>query len=215
MIDLNPGYLSLLLLCITAALLFTGWKNTLLQGASMRLLLLFYIGIASLGPIVVPLAGFRLRLGFVMIALVGIGALAARRPWSDRSYVLAASLLVASFYSLLSQLYASDPVLILYSAFLDPAALLVIVTLLLFRKPMDQIAALSLGMAAGEAVLSVVSLQKAYILGSVIWSDQWWLTVCAVRMLTVLIDSIKQIISRLGDLLHTRMEDWRRRRLRS
>lgn len=209
---MNPGYLSLLLLCMTAVLWVTGWKDSFLEGVSARVLLLFYASLVLLGPILIQAFSISLYLGYIVIGFTAIGMLFTSRDGADRTYLVSASLLIASFYLLLTRLYISDPVLIIYSPFSDPALLIVLVTVLLFRKPTDQIAAISIGMVVGEAamIFAFPAAGKEPSLGSAFWNDQWWLAVVAARALTVLYEEATQFIGKLGRLIHSRLDHWRR-----
>jgi hypothetical protein len=205
------GYLSFMLWCNSAILLACGWKDTVLHSIASRAVVLFYAGWACSYPLSFWLDNPRITPQFGVVLAAGASLILFAPSLAERIYLFSAAALLASLYLLVTQLYARDPVLILYSAKADPVIIVSAVTLLLFKRSKEQICAISLGMAAGDASSALIPVPGAEpVIGSALWCDQWWLAVTVVCLATLICNQLNRGIRKFAPHIDTRLKGWKR-----
>lgn len=186
---MNPGYMSLLLLSITFILCASGWKDVILRGISHKYIHLFFvlwfIGLWIYIPLF-PRTDFNGA--YIVLALYAFGTFASVRSGQSLVYGFSAILLLGAFYALFSQLHHLPQLLTLHHVQYDHAILCGFAAALLFRKPGEQVAAITLALMLGDGLmqwLAPSTPNETLVFGSPAFYDLWWLTVTVSRILSV------------------------------
>jgi len=186
---MNPGYLSLLLLSITFILCASGWKDVILRGISHKYIHLFFalwlIGLWIYIPLF-PRAD--LNGAYVVLALYAFGTFASAKSGQSLVYGFSAVLLMGAFYALFSQLHHLPQIITLHHVQYDNALLCGAAAALLFRKPREQVAAITLSLMLGDGLMQWLapSIPNGTLLfGSPAFYDLWWVTVTVSRLLSI------------------------------
>lgn len=191
---MNPGYLSLLLICITIVLLSSGWKEVFLSKASHKEILLFFVFWITGSQITVPLTYFpflQINGSAVVICGLCLYILIWKTSWMNKIHILLVGLLLASVHFLLLEFYTLDPIFVIFNVELDIAVILSIICLFLKRESNAQIASLSIGLLFGDIYYAYFHQDSlSTLLGSSLFQDKWWLAIIIVRMLTVFMQAI-------------------------
>jgi hypothetical protein len=92
-------------------------------------------------------------------------------------------LLLSSVNVLLMEFFTIDPLFVITRTELDTAIWLSVLCLLMRRKPLEQIASLSIALVIGDALFQSFHRESQPIfLGSPAFQDKWWLSIVSVRV---------------------------------
>lgn len=183
---MNPGYMASLLMIITLILLASGWKTIGLRGISHRGILLFFMGWLAGLFVTVPLNGVAINGTALLLAIVLFLIFQSIGELAGRVQLAASGLLVGSLGLAFQEVARVAPVVIVYSSGIDQAILLAGATCFLYRKPLQQIGALSIG-------LLLIDVWNAWLrvspiiptIGGANFQDAWWLSIVLARTVTV------------------------------
>lgn len=191
--SLNPGFLSLILICISLILLASGWKRTLLQGVSDLAVVSFFAGWCSLSFVHFRWWGGVDLYGVVVVLTVLIATItASQQPLSRGVHSVSLGLFIASVYYLLKHLGDIDPLFLLYRSEAGAVSVVALLTALLVRKVKDQIACISLSLLLGSIMYEIVHRHHSPIqVGGLLFQDEWWLAVVSARALTLASDFVR------------------------
>jgi hypothetical protein len=170
-------------------LLAFGWKEDLLNGVTDKVILLFFMFWIGLSFFHIEVTkAFHLNLVvFILLFLIGY-TFAKIKSFKVSAGILMTSFILAGFYFSLQQLFFLDPILIVFHPAIDTAVFLSIFIFLTYKKPLHQIAVVSIGLLIGTFSFQFVefsTIGMSMELGYPEFQDQWWITVAAVRFLTV------------------------------
>jgi len=208
---MNPGFLSLVLLCIAVILLASGWKEVFLSRVPQKEILLFFV-FWLLGMQATVHAG-RFAIGgtFAVAALLGAGIVVRAKDALRATHIVVSGLLLSSVGVLMQEFFAIDPWFVLYRSEIDIAVWLSLLCLFMRRKPLEQIASLSIGLALGDLIYGWFHRESMPIhLGSPAFQDKWWLAVVSVRLASVTLARVFALIRKASDRLQLmRKGGWR------
>jgi hypothetical protein len=188
--EMNPGYLSLVLLCITLILFASGWKEIYIRSISHKWLLLFFIGWLACLPFSLTLDGIRFHLVCFWVLAVTFIIFFRSQGFLHRFHLLCISLLLGSFHFLFREIVAMDPIMMVAKPEVDAALLLALAVILTERRALEQIACLSLGILIGDLYKAHMHPSSTfYEFGGPSFQDEWWLSVFAARTVTVMFQS--------------------------
>lgn len=184
---MNPGYLSLLIICIMMILLASGWKEELVGGVSHKVLFLFFMSWIPLSLINITLfERYQVNMSYGLLLLIIFLILATRRSVFLIVHLLSIGLLMGSFYFLFKQLVNMNPIMVVYRPLLDQCVLISFLTVLFVRHPLQQLACLSIGLMTGDMLNHY--FHQGHIplnFGGAAFQDQWWLTLLMTRALSL------------------------------
>ncbi|MCR8642313.1 hypothetical protein NV379_06530 [Paenibacillus sp. N1-5-1-14] len=188
---MNPGYLSLILICITLIMLASGWKEVFLRHVSHKEILLFFM---------LWLIGSQLKFGqgllevngsfIVGLALCVYACIKVNSPLMQM-YMVVSGVLLGMVYMLLLELFATDPVFIIWNAGWDAALGMSLLAVLMRRGNTIQMVSVAIGVLVGDFGHHLLHRSEAPIsLGSAIFQDTWWLVLITVSIASQLLQSI-------------------------
>ncbi|RAU94739.1 hypothetical protein [Paenibacillus sp. YN15] len=194
--DMNPGYLSLVLISVTMILLASGWKDILLPGIPRAGILAFFVGwmIAALFSVELERAEIQFTLPYLLLC-----AAAATRSLKApllRAHVWVCGLLLGAFDCLLRELGGWAALAPQGHAWLNEAAVIAVITLLLGRGALWQWIALSVGLTVSEALFFWFHQETASVAGGAAFADHWWLLLCLTRGLSVLLEAAGKLAAK-------------------
>jgi hypothetical protein len=188
--EMNSGYLSLILLCITLILLASGWKDLYVRSISPTWILLFFVGWLMLVSFQLKLDGIQFNMVYVWVAAFSIGIWIHTRGIVHKLHLLSVGLLLGSFHFLLQEILTTDPIMVVIKPNLDTALFLVLIVILIERRVKEQIACLSIGLLLGDFYFAFVHQAVVPVrFGGPSFQDEWWLSVFAARTLTLVLQS--------------------------
>jgi hypothetical protein len=202
---MNPGYLSLLLICMTVILLSSGWKEVFLSRASHKEILLFFV----LWIIGLQYSFFVQQVQVngivIVISLLCVYIFVRVTNWIQRVQIVLFGFLLAAMNFLLLEFYSIDPIFVISHMGLDIAIWLSILTICMSREANVQIASLSIGFIVGEVLYAYKHLSSLpIVLGSSLFQDKWWLALVIVRTTTVImqvtVTSYKRFTHKFGTI---------------
>jgi hypothetical protein len=183
---MNPGYLSAVLIAITVILLASGWRGILLNGVSVGSLRLFFICWVPLSMVRLDWHGNMIYASVLLLVFIGIAGWLSLDSSVERIHLLSVAVLVATCDFVFREVLEVRPFV---SADLSPlmsASALSLIMLCLQRTPLQQIACLSLGLAAGDLMSHAAhAATEAAVYGGPRFQDHWWFAVVLSRLLTV------------------------------
>lgn len=188
---MNPGYMSLLLIVVSLILLASGWKDTIIRGIAHQSLLLFFMLWFLLAPFRMPAGDTRIY-GSIPI-LAGMALLMLYRTESRlyRLHVVSVSMLLGSVAFFLLETVHIAPAIMVLNAEWTVALYLGLMSAVLLKAPAVQIAALSLGLVAGEWMHWYAHrAQASHDIGGLGFQDMWWMTVAASRGFSLVMQSV-------------------------
>jgi hypothetical protein len=191
---MNPGYLSYVLVCILFILLASGWKDILFHGISRTSILLFFVGWIPLSRVTAQAGGFHVRISAVFLLIAAMVCTWAMEGAMARVNVWCAGLLLGSFDFLMREMNGWSMLLQHFGAAINAAIVVAVLTMLLGRKPVWQFVAVTVGLLSAECVyIWIHRADSGRILGGASFSDRWWLTLCAARVLSVALENMFRV----------------------
>lgn len=202
---MNPGYLSFLILLITAILLATGWKHVLAPDISWRI-----IGGAAAAAMLLPLplwwSPLPEFLPIMLHAVVCAGLLASTPAFRERGwtastgYYLLFTVMLGIIWGGIRQAYSFDPVFHWINPLWDAPLLAGLLCGAFTSHARQQLAVLLWAAMLGELVHTLLHVHTAYI-GSLAWWDSFWLAAATARLFSLLIKVVYRAAARVGSLL--------------
>lgn len=188
---MNPGYLSLLLICMTVILLSSGWKEVFLSRASHKEILLFFVLWITGMQYTFSFEQITINGTLIVISLLCVYILFRAKDWMKRAQIVLIGLLLAAMNFLLLEFFSIDPVFVISNMGLDIAVCLGILAICMSRESNVQIASLSIGFIVGDALFAYNHISSVpIVLGSSLFQDKWWLALVIVRTGTVIMQVI-------------------------
>ncbi len=194
---MNPGYLSLILMCLTVILLASGWKEVLLPGIADRSIVAFIVCWIALSRTHVPLPGSAsIEISLIVLPLTWLVLRAAVKKctWLAVLNFISVGLFLAALYYLLCYFAQADPLFFPYDSPSIAAAFLGLVTILIVRNANDPIGVLTFALLAGAALYTAVIYpnlsSNSYIFGDRSFQDQWWAAVVSARLASLCVQTI-------------------------
>lgn len=186
---MNPGYLSYILMSVTFIFVVSGWKDVWLRAISHRAVVLFIALWIVFCSVYVPLGRLDVNLACLLL-LAAISTVLRQSGPYVAAHVLCVGVMLGAFTFLLRETERLSPAFLIVQPDLDAALLLALGIMLFYRQPKLQIAAVSLALLVGGALM-LYTHRKAPVLrlGSLRFQDDWWLTVCLTRGITVSLES--------------------------
>jgi hypothetical protein len=182
---MNPGYLTIFVVCTTVILLASGWKDVLLGEISRKAIFIFLSGWLLFSMFTVPfnlhLIQIQLNLTFLFLFAYCLVHLASLPHVVARMQMLLVALIICLMDFILQEA-ASLPLG-------TNVLLLSLVTICLQKGPNKQIFSLLLGLLCGN-VLSIVTLNRTQpiLLANQRMQDMWWLALLMTRALSILFE---------------------------
>lgn len=202
---MNAGYLTLLLMLVALILFASGWKDIILRGITPTSLLLFFVFWAFAMRWSVDWNGVKIYGCLVPIGLVIAAGLYRTRGWLLRLHLLSVGLLIGSISFFLKETVRMMPHLLWLGSKLSDGILFGSLTAVLLRTPMTQLAAVSLGLLAGEGLYGISHHHdKPMVWGRPEFQDEWWMTVFFVRGFSLLMTGAALCCQRLWGLAKDR-----------
>ena len=209
---MNPGYLSLLLICMTVILLLSGWKEVFLSRFSHKEILLFFVlWIVGL-QFTFSLRHVSVNGSFLVISFMCLYIFLRKANWMKKTQIVLNGLLLAAVNLLLLEFYSIDPVFVISHLGLDIAVWLSILCICMSRESIVQIASLSIGFLLGDALYASNHFSSTHpiVLGSSLFQDKWWLALVVVRTGTVIMRVIVIAYKRITHKFETiRKRGWK------
>ncbi|MDB5053796.1 MAG: hypothetical protein JWM44_1846 [Bacilli bacterium] len=180
---MNPGYLTIFVVCTTVILLASGWKDVLLGEISRKAIFIFLSGWLFFSMFTVPFSlhmmRIQLNLTFLFLFVYCLVYLASLHHVVARMQMLLVALIICLIDFILQQA-ATLPLG-------TNVLLLSLVTICLQKGPKKQIFSLLLGLLCGN-VLSIVTLHRTQpiLLANQRLQDMWWLALLMTRALSIL-----------------------------
>jgi hypothetical protein len=194
--EMNPGYLSLILISVTMILLASGWKDILLPGIPRVGILVFFIGWLLAALFSVELGRVEMQLTLPYLLLCGTVATRSQKTPLLRVHVWVCGLLLGTFDCLLRELGGWGAVAPQGHGWLNGAVVLAVITLLLGRGALWQWTALCIGLVISEALFVWFHRDTAGFAGGAAFADHWWLLLSLTRGLSVLLEAAGRLVSR-------------------
>lgn len=193
---MNPGYLSLVLISVTMILLASGWKDILLPGIPRAGILVFFTGWLIAALFQVELGGMEIQLTLPYLLLCAAAATRSLKTPLLRAHVWVCGLLLGTFDCLLRELGGWAAVAPQGHGWLNGAAVMAVITLLLGRGAIWQWTALSIGLTVSEGLYVWFHRETASLAGGAAFADHWWLLLCMTRILTVLLETAGRLAAK-------------------
>lgn len=185
---MNPGYLSLILLCIMLILLLSGWKDVYVESISTKRILLFFVGWLVLVSFHLELYGRQINMVYLWVAVFSIAILYQTKGLVYKLHLVSVGLLLGAVHFLLQEVLTMDPVMVIFKPSLDTAMFLAMLMILIERRVKEQVACLSIGLLMGDLLFAFVHDSAAPLqIGGPSFQDEWWLSVFAARSMTILL----------------------------
>ncbi|MFK7696451.1 hypothetical protein [Paenibacillus sp. HJGM_3] len=191
---MNPGYLSLILLCSAVILLASGWKSALLPGLRDRGLIAFLIGWLVLSQIHIPGPGSaQAEIGLVLIPILifVLHRIGSCETPVKGLHLVSIGLFLGSLYALLHHALRADPLLLPLHSPVAAGIVVGLTALFLTRDPGDQLCVVSLGIVIGTGLVAYVRQNTVpFLWGGRTFQDEWWASVAAVRLASLAFESV-------------------------
>jgi hypothetical protein len=206
---MNPGYLSYIAITLSVILMSFGWRAQAIGNASVRAALWFCSGWLLSIILHWELASvFAGTCVYVPLLALTVAAL-KNAPLRDTASVLSFSLLLGSVLSLIQLVEAIDPFVIVLHPILDPLLILCLLVVCYTRSPMLQFVMVSVSLVVNDSYMALMYKEWEHaFFGDRSFQDAWWMSVIAVRALTVFLSIIQSTsqrwISRLLGFLRVR-----------
>lgn len=184
---MNPGYLTLLLICISFILVVSGWKEVFLSRVPLKEILLFFMLWVISAQFSIQWRSVELNGVILLLGTVSGWLLIRSNSGFTRVRLLTVGLLLASLHFLLLEFFKLTPVFILFRAELDAAFWISILCVFLLRNPLYQLVCMSIGLILGDTYSLYYHHQELPLyLGSLSFQDQWWFAIVTVRLASTL-----------------------------
>jgi hypothetical protein len=185
--EMNPGFITLIVLTIFGILVGSGWKNYFFKDYPYRTIGLFIAGwlICSFIKVDFHLLGreIELNLAFLFLFFFSVFLISRIGSWLERLNILTVSLVLC----LLDFTFREASGLALEYR----ASLLALAAVSLQKNPSKQLSCLLLGFLCSN-VLSLLANQRtqSYLLADRSYQDLWWLVVLLSRLFTVMYENL-------------------------
>ncbi|WP_442601123.1 YphA family membrane protein [Paenibacillus sp. KN14-4R] len=202
---MNPGYLSLILISITLIMLASGWKEVFLRHVSHKEILLFFILWFVGSQFTFQIRQVEINGSMIVGMTLCLYACLRGESKLQQAYIIVSGVLLGSVYTLLLELFASDPIFIISNARWDAAIGVALLAVLMRRGHMTQMVSVAIGMLLGDVGHHYLHRHEISIfLGSPIFQDTWWLALLTARFASILLNSllfgIKSVTNRISTL---------------
>jgi len=188
---MNPGYLSLLLICMILILLSSGWKEVFLSRASHKEILLFFVLWITARQFNISFDQIKLNGSLIVMSMMCLYNLVKISAWKKRMQTILIGLLLAILNFVLLEFYAIDPIFVISRMGLDIAVWLSLVCICMTRNRTVQLVSLTIGFILGDIMHAYYHLNSAsFVLGNSLFQDKWWLAIVIVGVGTVILQQM-------------------------
>jgi hypothetical protein len=209
---MNDGYLSYLLMLISAILLVSGWKNILAREVKAQELIIFFTAWIIGLTFVIPITASGMLQGVYVALMLLLMRTLCRTSRGEGSYLAAAGVLIGMVGYFVHVLYESDPVLILYDPTIDIALVCGVLAWTVTRDVSLQASVITISLLILDiaAAWQTGSTMTTFRLGDLAFQDSWWGAVCTSKLLTITGELLIRISSYGGKRLMLWMRSLRR-----
>lgn len=202
---MNPGFLSLILICIAAILLVSGWKPTLLRDIPDAAVVSFFAAWCIAAPLRFHVHnGVEIRGVVIVLALTVAVVALYRRPPLGALHFVSLGLFLASVYYLMKHLGDLNPFLFPGRTWSGATATVAIAAAALMRRTKDQIGGISMALLLGWALYGSVHHERPGALGGLRFQDEWWFAVFVARGCSVAAEHAAAVTRSAAKLLADR-----------
>lgn len=183
-----PGHVSYVVYFMVLALLCTGWKSAVCGRCGAVSAAAFFAGWPA-GQWVAVELGSAWAVSGSIVPVLFLCASAFRRAGSAFAVVQLCStaMLMAAVYVWMRQWIPLHSAALAHDGIWYASSAVALLAALLVPSALSQMAAASLGLLCGDGLFFRMSDHAGpYVVGSLEFFDQWWLTLAAVRLLAVL-----------------------------
>ncbi|MGG1598716.1 YphA family membrane protein [Paenibacillus naphthalenovorans] len=189
-VQMNAGYLSLLLIVVSLILFASGWKEIILRGITHLSLLLFFIAWLLLLGWSFTLDQWRIFGCVPLLLAVSFLVIMRTRGMLMRFHLFSVGLLLGSVFFFLKETIHLMPAMIILNPEWTMAIINGLLVSALVRWPAFQVAALSLGLLIGEGMYAYSHREQTdMVIGHAGFQDVWWLTLYAARGSSLVLES--------------------------
>ncbi|CAM3776946.1 hypothetical protein COLU111180_07875 [Cohnella lubricantis] len=184
------GYAAAAAWAIAVILSLSGWRRELTEGLPRFAVIGYLAGWPFFSRLLVPvpLLGYETAVGASLLwtaafAIVAAGSLGAAKSGTS----CAAGVLIGSAALFTDRVSEALPSLLPASALWVSSAIIAVIAALLSRGAAEQIVTLTIGLTLTEAVSALWDLHTIgqALIGTLAWSDRWWLAYLEIRVFTV------------------------------
>lgn len=192
---MNQGYVSVILICISLILLASGWRKEMAGDASHKGILLFFAGWIVGSRLNLRLSELlTLNLVCVPLLITILAVLFGSRDRMNGVHLISAGIFMSLVFLLQQQISSAAPMMVVFFPLIDAAGLLGMLAAGLFRRPLEQIAAISLALLVGNLLFQIIRPDPVPIhLGDAYFQDEWWLSVVLSRSFSVVSNGFLKI----------------------
>lgn len=186
---MNPGYVSLIMICIAFILFMSGWKDTFLRGFSDGRVVLFFIAWCLLSRFQLQWGSHvSVNLVVLLLGVTVIRLLALQPSPLHKLHLISSGLFLGSLYYLFGHLSQADPAFLPFHSPQSLAVLLGLLAVVMARKTEEQLASITVGLLIGHLLdLTVHRRQISVHFAGFSFQDQWWTAVSAARITSVVL----------------------------
>ncbi|MEB3102804.1 YphA family membrane protein [Ferviditalea candida] len=192
---MNQGYISVILICILLILLASGWRKEMAGDASHKGILLFFAGWIVGSRLNLRLSEqITLNLVCVPLLITFLAVWFESRRRMNGLHLVSGGIFMSMAFVLEQQISSAAPMMVVFFPLIDAALLLGMLAVGLFRRPLEQIAAVSLALLIGNLLFQIIRRDPVPIhLGDAYFQDEWWLTVVLSRGLSEILNACLKI----------------------
>lgn len=181
---MNPGYLSYILLTLSLILVCFGWRTHAIGSASARSAALFcmvWVVCAAAQWRAFGVSGTGALLPAAILAATALRS----APRKEAATALTYGFLTGAVYSLIELLQRMDPLMVVLGTGIDPAAAACVMAAACARKPMLQLAVLSIALIVNDVYAECLYAGRSPAsFGDREFQDVWWGAAFGVRFVS-------------------------------
>lgn len=198
---MNPGYLSLILICVTFILLASGWKDILLKGSRHGFILAFFAFWFLGSFLTIHYGNLTLNPSFVVIPITSMLIIFKVKGFLGKLHLMTIGVLLGFIFYLLKEL-AVDPMLTIEAPMIDTAIFFGLFAFLLNRNPIYQLAILFLGLTICEIYSEYAHRSTIpIVIGDSTFQDIVWLSLVVSRSAGIFVQYGTQLVAQTASKL--------------
>jgi hypothetical protein len=208
---MNPGIVSLLLICIALILVATGWKEALFGGIPSKAIVIFIAMWLFSTATAFEWAGSVWN-GSFFCTIIVVGYLLIRKL-SGSNWLQSVTLgaLLGSVHFMIDRMLNAEPILVYVNLDLDLALLMAIVTALMLRDAPSQAVSISIGLLLGEIFQAYWRHMDSIVqLGGSSFQDTWWIAMLSARLMTLVMQTVYLSYRSAVRIWMDRRREWRK-----
>lgn len=205
---MNPGYMSIWIMCIMFILIATGWKPYLAPDISRRTMILLGIIMVVLLPLSFwwsPLPEHvqaELHVSVCLLLVISLLTCHGFEEWRYKGYLILCAIMIAVIWGFIRKMYSYDPVFYWIGPSWDAPLLGGLLCGAFSSRVKHQFGMIIWGAVLGETLNAFLqSGTYTALIGSLSWWDSFWIAFATARLSSLMLRGIRIGASKLSGML--------------